>query len=353
MQVIVAPDSFGDTLTSDAAARAISAGWRSARPDDTIICSPQSDGGPGFVDALAVVGGERQVIRVSGPLTSTVEACWLLDSGTAYIESAQACGLALLDGGPTRERALDAHSRGVGQLISAALEVGSRTIVIGLGGSCCTDGGRGLVEAMGGVDSALDALRSVELVAATDVENPLLGEIGAAAVFGPQKGADSSAVEILEQRNAVWAHQLEAAVGRSVSDLPGAGAAGGIGAALFALGGLRRSGADVVAERTRQSDLLATTDLVVTGEGKFDSQSVRGKLVTSLAAASFACGVPTLVLAGQVELAEADYASFGIVAAESVAVFSGSIEAAMGDAATYLRELAEHMARSWNIWRPR
>ncbi|OYD70886.1 glycerate kinase family protein [Rhodococcus sp. OK302] len=367
MRVIVAPDSFGDTLTAVQATQVIVDGWRRARPDDEVIGAPQSDGGPGFVDVLSSTGGEVRNARVSGPLTRSVDARWLLDpedahigdadaayigdAEAAYIESAQACGLALLDGPPTRESSLLAHSRGVGELIAAALEAGATTIVVGLGGSCCTDGGRGLVDALGGLVSARDALRDVELVAATDVEHVLLGPRGAAAVFGPQKGADSSAVGILEQRNTKWLSELEKAGGTKVSTMPGAGAAGGIGAALFALGAVRRSGADVVAERTGQAELLKSADLVVTGEGKFDHQSLHGKLVTSVAAAGALYGVPTLVLAGQAELTEADYTSFGIVRAESVAAFAGSIEKAMTDARANLRGLAERTARDWNIWR--
>ncbi|MDI9916702.1 glycerate kinase [Rhodococcus sp. IEGM 1379] len=351
MRVIVAPDSFGDTLTAVQATQAIVDGWRRARPDDEVIGAPQSDGGPGFVDVLSATGGEVRNARVSGPLTRSVDARWLLETEAAYIESAQACGLNLLDGSPTRESSLLAHSRGVGELIAAALEAGATTIAVGLGGSCCTDGGRGLVDALGGLATARDALRGVDLVAATDVEHVLLGPDGAAAVFGPQKGADSGAVEILEQRNAQWSSELEKAGGMKVSTLPGAGAAGGIGAALFALGAVRRSGADVVAERTGQAELLKSADLVITGEGKFDHQSLHGKLVTSVAAAGASYGVPTLVLAGQVELTDADYTVFGIVHAESVAEFAGSVEEAMTEAGANLRGLAERTARDWHIWR--
>lgn len=351
MRVLVAPDSFGETLTAVDAAHAISDGWRRARPGDNISVAPQSDGGPGFVDVLSSVGGAVHTAEVSGPLEVRVDAPWLLDSGTAYIESAAACGLSLLGGRPTRESALAAGSRGVGQLIVAALEAGATTIIVGLGGSSCTDGGRGLVDALGGLSSAHDALRDVTLVAATDVENVLLGDAGAAAVFGPQKGADADAVDILEQQNRVWASALEAAVGRSVADIPGAGAAGGIGAALFALGAVRRSGADVVAERTGHNKILKTVDLVITGEGKFDTQSLRGKLVTNLAAASASYDVPTLVLAGQIALSESDYAPFGVVHAESVADFAGSIEDAMNNAASNLAGLAERTAKDWNVWR--
>lgn len=351
MRVIVAPDSFGETLTAVAAAESISAGWRRGRPGDDVVTAPQSDGGPGFVDVLATAGGDIRTARVSGPLAAAVDATWLFDSDTAYIESAEAVGLGLLGGPPTRDTALAAHSLGVGELIAVALEAGVKTVVVGLGGSCCTDGGRGLVEALGGLEAATAATAGIQLVAATDVEHVLLGEHGAAAVFGPQKGADAEAVAVLEARNARWAEQLESATGKRVSDFPGAGAAGGIGAALFALGAQRRSGADVVADRTGQAALLASADLVITGEGKFDHQSLRGKLVTTLASAGAAHGVPTLVFAGQVTLDEADYASTSIVAAKSVTDFAGSVERAMEEASACLEGLAEHTAREWNFWR--
>lgn len=288
---------------------------------------------------------------MSGPLTAAVDATWLFDSDTAYIESAEAVGLGLLGGPPTRDTALAAHSLGVGELIAVALEAGVKTVVVGLGGSCCTDGGRGLVEALGGLEVAAAATAGTQLFAATDVEHVLLGEHGAAAVFGPQKGADAEAFAVLEARNARWAEQLESVTGKRVSNFPGAGAAGGIGAALFALGAQRRSGADVVADRTGQAALLASADLVITGEGKFDHQSLRGKLVTTLASAGAAHGVPTLVFAGQVTLDEADYASTSIVAAKSVTDFAGSVERAMEEASACLEGLAEHTAREWNIWR--
>jgi glycerate kinase len=207
------------------------------------------------------------------------------------------------------------------------------------------------VEALGGLEVAAAATAGTQLFAATDVEHVLLGEHGAAAVFGPQKGADAEAVAVLEARNARWAEQLESVTGKRVSNFPGAGAAGGIGAALFALGAQRRSGADVVADRTGQAALLASADLVITGEGKFDHQSLRGKLVTTLASAGAAHGVPTLVFAGQVTLDEADYASTSIVAAKSVTDFAGSVERAMEEASACLEGLAEHTAREWNIWR--
>lgn len=202
LRVLIAPDCFGDTLTAVDAAEAIAAGWAAARGADQLTLAPQSDGGPGFVGVLASRLGGLRTTRVSGPLTDDVTAEWVLDdaSGTAYIECAQACGLALLGGPPTVTTALAAHSRGVGQLIYAAVAAGARRIVIGLGGSGCTDGGRGLVEALGGLTQAAARLVGVEVIAATDVEHPLLGPMGAAAVFGPQKGADPETVAVLEAR---------------------------------------------------------------------------------------------------------------------------------------------------------
>jgi glycerate 2-kinase len=183
VRVLIAPDSFGDSLTAVRAAEAIAAGWRRARPDDTPMLAPQSDGGPGFVGVLASRFGGKQTLRVSGPLTAKVSADWVLDAGAGRI-------------------------------------------VVGLGGSSCTDGGRGMVYKLGAdVAAARERLARVELIAGTDVEHPLLGPMGAAQVFGPQKGADPETVLILEQRLTDWAAELDAAAGREVSAESGAGAA--------------------------------------------------------------------------------------------------------------------------------
>ncbi len=345
LRVLIAPDCFGDSLTAVQAAQAIADGWGRARPDDDLKLAPQSDGGPGFIDVLAGRFGERRTLRVSGPLGAEVDADWVYDEAgprTAYIECAQACGLALLGGPPTVQTAVAAHSRGVGQLIAAAVDAGAGRIVVGLGGSACTDGGRGLVEALGGLDSAQALLAGVELIAATDVEHPLLGPMGAARVFGPQKGADDDTVLVLERRLAGWAEELDAAAGRAISDQPGAGAAGGIGAALLALGGSRESGATVIAEHTRLADDVATAELVITGEGRFDDQSLHGKVVSALAGA--ARGTPVLVLAGQVTLGGAALHAAGITAAHSIADHAGSVQLAIDDAANQLAGLAEVVA---------
>ena len=190
LRVLLAPDCYGDSLTAAQAVAAIAAGWARARPADTLVSAPQSDGGPGFIDVLAGRIGEVRSARVSGPLYDAVTARWVQDSDTAYIECAQACGLALLGGPPTAATALAAHSRGVGQLLDSALSAGAKRIVVGLGGSACTDGGRAMVAALGGLNTATTQLAGVELIVASDVEYPLLGPMGAAAVFGPQKGAD-------------------------------------------------------------------------------------------------------------------------------------------------------------------
>jgi glycerate kinase len=350
MRVLIAPDCYGDSLTAVEAAEAIAHGWHRGRPDDELTLAPQSDGGPGFVGVLAGRLGEVHTLRVSGPLTDEVSAEWVLDPAaprTAYIECAQACGLALLGGPPSVQTALAAHSRGVGQLIAAAVGAGAGRIVVGLGGSACTDGGRGVVDELGGLTAARKLLAGVELIAATDVEHPLLGPMGAATVFGPQKGADADTVRVLEQRLSDWAIELNSAAGRAVSDEAGAGAAGGIGAALLALGGRRESGAAIIAEHTRLPDDVAAAQLVITGEGRFDDQSLHGKVVSALAAGARSHGIPVLVLAGQVTLDEAELREAGIAAAFSITDHAGSVQLAIEDAANQLEGLAQLTAATW------
>jgi len=350
VQVLIAPDCYGDSLTAVEAAEAIAHGWRRGRPDDELTLAPQSDGGPGFVGVLAGRLGEVHTLRVSGPLTAEVSADWVLDPApprTAYIECAQACGLALLGGPPTVQTALAAHSRGVGQLIAAAARAGAKRIVVGLGGSSCTDGGRGMVDELGGLVAGRKLLADVELIAATDVEHPLLGPMGAATVFGPQKGADPDTVRVLEQRLTDWAVDLNAAAGRAVSEEAGAGAAGGIGAGLLALGGRRESGAAIIAEHTRLADDVAAAQLVITGEGRFDDQSLHGKVVSALATGARSRRTPVLVLAGQVTLDPATLREAGIAAAFSITDHAGSVQLAMEDAANQLEGLAQVTAATW------
>jgi glycerate kinase len=346
MRVLVAPDCYGDSLSAVEAAAAIATGWTRSRPGDMFIVAPQSDGGPGFVKVLGSRLGETRRLRVRGPLDATVEAQWVFDprSATAYLECAQACGLALLDGPPTPETAISADSSGVGQLIAEALRAGAARIVVGLGGSACTDGGKGMITQLGGLEAARRQLADVELIAASDTEYPLLGPWGAARVFGPQKGADPPTVVALEARLTKWAAEMDAAAGRAVSAEPGAGAAGGIGAGLLALGGRCESGAEIIAEHTQLDDELETADMIVTGEGRFDEQSLHGKVVGFLAAAARPLGIPVIVLAGQVGLDNSATRMSGIMSALSIADYSGSVRLAQADAANQLMGLASQVA---------
>lgn len=350
MRVLIAPDSYGDSLSAGEAAEAIAVGWSQARPRDEVVRAPQSDGGPGFVDVLAAQLGGRRVLRVNGPLGEHVDAEWVLDGTTAYIESAEACGLHLLEGPPTPETAIAAHTRGVGQLINAAVAAGARHIVVGLGGSATTDGGRGMLDAFGGLVAARRRLAHVELIVATDVDNPLLGPMGAAQVFGPQKGADVATVALLDRRMTDWAKRLDATAAGPVSARPGAAAAGGLGAALMALGGRRESGAAVVAGHTGLGEAVATADLVVTGEGCLDEQSLRGKVVGAIARMAQSEGVPVLVLAGQVMLDEPRRREAGITGVRSIAQHAGSVRLAIDDAATQLAGLARQTAAKAARW---
>ncbi|GFG69869.1 glycerate kinase family protein [Mycolicibacter senuensis] len=358
LRVLIAPDCYGESLTAVQAAAAISTGWHRSRPHDRLAIAPQSDGGPGFVAVLAARLGDAdpgtvQRCRVSGPLDTPVEAEWFWDAAaeTAYLECAQACGLAALDGSPSPRTALAAHSTGVGQLIEAALTAGARRIVVGLGGSACTDGGKGMVDELGGLTAARKRLADVELIAACDVEYPLLGPWGAARVFGPQKGADAATVAVLETRLTAWAAELDATAGRQVSAASGAGAAGGIGAALLALGGVAESGAAIVARHTDLAAALADADVLVTGEGRFDQQSLHGKVIGSLCAAARTRQLPVLVLAGQISLDEPALRSTGVVAARAIADHAGSVGLALVDAANQLIGLTTVLAAQIGIRR--
>ena len=353
LRILIAPDSFGDTMSAVVASVAISRGWAAARPDDTLVLAPQSDGGPGFVDVLASRFGEIVAEDVHGPLGAGVTAHWLFDdaSSTAYVECAQACGLHQLGGRPTPRTAVAATTHGVGELVAAALARGARHLVVGLGGSATTDGGAGLVDALGGPARARERLAGVEIVVASDVENPLLGSLGAAAVFGPQKGADPETVELLEKRLTEWSVTLNELAGHDVTADAGAGAAGGLGAALLALGGSRVSGATVVADATDLTADVAAADLVITGEGRFDSQTLRGKVVSALhnaasTSGASGAGAQTLVLAGQVTLSPAEIEEAGIAGAHAIVDVAGSVKVAMDDAENQLVRLAEKVAGS-------
>lgn len=369
MRVLIAPDCFGGTLTAPEAAEAIAAGWRSGAPDDELTLCPLADGGPGFVEVLhSALGGRLHHRSVAGPLGASADAVWLEHDGTAYIECAQACGLALV---PRAERkALEANTVGVGELIAHAVEQKVHTIVVGLGGSASTDGGSGMFRALGAIPVGDDGdplapgggplvdttrlvgavdLGDVTLIAASDVENPLLGKDGAARVFGPQKGADDLAVRRLERSLTRWADVLAEVAGRDIRDEHGAGAAGGLGAALIALGATVESGAGLVRKLTGLDKALDNAQLVLTGEGSFDFQSLRGKLVTRVSAAASERAIPCVVLAGQVSVGRRRAASAGVTQAYGVAEHVGSAEASLADPVGTLSELAKHVSTQWRL----
>jgi glycerate 2-kinase len=371
VRVVVAPDGFGGTLTAVEAAEAIRAGWEQVAPGDELVLLPLSDGGPGFVDVLSTVLAGRTVpVPTTDALGRPVMGAILLAGDTAYVESAQANGLHLLTA--AERDPLTTTSYGIGALLAAAVECGAGTIVVGLGGSATNDAGMGMLTALGVIPldatgaalaygglplAGLDRLegtaqlRGATLIAATDVDNPLCGPHGATAVFGPQKGLRPEDLDRLDAALARWAEvaarDLPGAPAGLV-DLPGAGAAGGLGAAFLALGGSRRSGLELVAQAVDLDGTLAGADLVLTGEGSFDFQSLRGKVAGSVAAAATSAGVPCLVLAGQVSLGRQEAAAAGVERAYSVAEQAGSVEAALERPAARLSELAAAVAREWS-----
>lgn len=372
--MLVAPDSFTGTLSAPAAAAAIAAGWRSAAPDDEVTLAPLSDGGPGFVDVVqAALGGELMAVTATGPLGDPVPATVLLTpDGTAYLESAQACGLHLVPRDrrdPTRTT-----TAGVGDLIAAALDAGARSLVLGLGGSGTNDGGAGalaalgaqpadLLRAGGGVLGSLDPaaldlsaprarLAGVDLRIASDVDSPLLGLRGASAVFGPQKGADPDQVQRLDAALEHFARAAQPGVGLNMSGsfavTPGAGAAGGLGYGLLLIGAQRVPGIATVLDLTGLAATAGAADVIVTGEGCFDWQSLQGKVVSGVAELSMQLARPCVVLAGQVEVGRREMAALGVESAYSVAEHAGSAEAAMADPAAQLESLAARVARAWS-----
>ena len=284
MRVVVCPDKFAGTLSAVEAAAAMAEGWLRARPNDEVTQIPLADGGPGFLEVLhANLGGQFHPVQVQDPLGRPVDAQWLEHNGTAYIEAAQANGLELL--APEERDPVRASSFGVGELIAAAA---MPQIVVGLGGSATNDGGRGAFEALAG--QPVDGL-----LLATDVDSPLLGPHGATYGFAPQKGARPEQLPALEQRMHDWAQRDP-----ELAQAPGAGAAGGLGFGLMLLGGRRVSGIEIVAEAVGLARACAEADLVITGEGKFDWQSLHGKVASGVLTA--AGKTPVVVLAGTVDV---------------------------------------------------
>ncbi|MCL6451308.1 MAG: glycerate kinase [Acetobacteraceae bacterium] len=371
MRVMVAPGAFKGSLSALEAARAMEAGVLRAVPGCRVVRVPLADGGEGTVTTLvASVGGQMVAREVTGPLGTKVQAYLglLTGTGTGVVEAAQAAGLTLVP--PGRANPMRTTSYGVGELMRMALDAGCGRLVVGLGDSGTVDGGLGALQALGarfldGRGELLKAgggelarLRSLDLsgldprlartqiVLAVDVDNPLLGPRGAARAFGPQKGATPGQVEELERGLAELARVIEAQTGRKVGDLPGGGAAGGLGAGLAGvLGAQVRSGADLVLEATDLGRRLGGVDLVLTGEGRLDSQTLRGKVVLGVAARARRAGVPVVAVVGSLGEDAAPPAEYGLDAVFSACPGPVPLAQAMEHARELLAGAVEQVMR--------
>ena len=355
-RVVIALDSFKGTASATVAAAAIARGWASVRPDDSIVELPMADGGEGTLDAFAAAmpGAVRMPMGVIGPDDRTVAAAWLmLPDGTAVIELAQASGLTLLD--PLLP--FDAHTYGFGQLIAAAVDAGATSLILAVGGSSSTDGGAGALAALGaelldasGVEIPLGnrGLASLEradlatarkkppsVVVLCDVVNPLLGPDGAAAVFGPQKGAMPADIPVLDANLAHFA-----AVISGDPMFPGAGAAGGTAFGMLAWGAELRSGAEEIAARSGLDAAIRSADLVITGEGRFDSQSASGKIPHHIASLANDLGIDVALVAGLIEVPTTQFSG-----SVSLTELAGGPSAALADAERWLEVAGAELAR--------
>jgi glycerate kinase len=318
--VLIAPDSFKGSLTSVEVARALASGWARARSRDEILLAPLADGGEGTTVAIEAAGGwEWRVADATDPIGRAISARWLQseDGSKAVIELAAASGLSRL--APDELDPLGATTRGTGELIVAALDAGVREITLGIGGSATNDGGAGILRALGATVSPADAgpvtidltgldprLSDVRFLIACDVTNPLLGPTGAAATYGPQKGASADDVAELDGRLAGYADALEAATGRHERETPGAGAAGGTGFGLLSLRDRFAAlelvpGIDVAMEAADFDGKLGRADLVITGEGRIDAQTAFGKTALGVARRAAGAGVACIAVGGGVE----------------------------------------------------
>ncbi|BCT77533.1 glycerate kinase [Sinomonas cyclohexanicum] len=378
MKIVLAPDKFKGSLTAAEVAEALAAGIREVLPEAELVQVPVADGGEGTVSAALGAGFSPRRAAVAGPTGQRLTAEFAVSADadgnrTAVIEMAAASGLDVLPGGTLDARG--ATSLGTGQLIRAALDAGCREIVLGVGGSACTDGGAGMLAGLGarftddagrdlplggaalariasadlsGLDTRLDhASGSFQLTLAADVDNPLLGVRGAAAVFGPQKGASPSDVTELDAALARFAAVLGAEMGpwaAAAKDLPGAGAAGGVGYAALALGARRRRGIDVVVEFTRLREKLAGAELVVTGEGSLDAQSLSGKAPVGVAAEAAALGIPAVAVCGRSQLDPASRAAAGFRSVHALTDLEPDVDTCIREAASLLRQVGRDLA---------
>ncbi|CAI0914767.1 glycerate kinase [Serratia quinivorans] len=374
-KVVIAPDSFKESLSAMAVAEAIERGFRQIYPQVQYVKLPMADGGEGTVDSMvAATGGEIVRVEVTGPLGQPVSAFYgLLGEGeTAVIEMAAASGLHLAPKGQRDPRITTSY--GTGELILAALERGVKTIILGIGGSATNDGGAGMMQALGArllddqqqplppggaalarlaqIDlSAVDPrLQHVSVTAACDVDNPLCGPHGASAVFGPQKGATPEMVTQLDAALSHFGSLLQQATGREVLNAPGAGAAGGMGAALLGMLNARlRPGIEIVIETLRLEEALRDADLVITGEGRLDSQSIHGKTPIGVARVAKRHGLPVIGIAGSLSKDYQVVHQHGIDAAFSVLDRVVTLEEALTDAADNLEVTARNVAAVWKL----
>jgi len=374
MKIVIAPDSFKESLSAPEVAQAIARGWLAVYPNAEIVLCPMADGGEGTVDAvLAATGGERREQVVQGPLATPVTAHWgWLGDGTAVIEMAAASGLHHVPSGQRDPRVTSSY--GTGELIIAALDAGATRIILGLGGSATNDGGSGLLRALGvrfldaggnelrpggaalaalqRVDlSALDKrLHNVQVEVAADVDNPLCGPKGASAVFGPQKGASAQQVDELDAALARLAEVVGEALGEDFSTFPGVGAAGGLGFAAKAFLSARfRPGIELVAELSGLAEAVRGADLVITGEGRLDAQSLHGKTPVGVARVVREQSVPVIALAGSLGEGYQQVREAGIEACFSLAPGPITLEQACADAGQELEARAADLARLWRV----
>jgi len=375
MKIIIAPDSFKDSLSAAGVAQAIVEGLAQVWPDAQMIQCPMADGGEGTVDAvLAACHGELRRQTVHGPLGAPVQARWgwLADSHTAIIEMAEASGLQLLP--PDQRDACRTTTFGTGELIRAALETGARRIILAIGGSATNDGGAGAMQALGvqmfdaddqplppgglalaqlariSLDSLDPRVAEVRFEIAADVNNPLCGPHGASAIFGPQKGASPQQVQQLDAALGHFADHCARVLPTDVRDEPGSGAAGGLGFAAKAfLGAQFRAGVEVVADLVGLDAAVRGADLVITGEGRFDAQTLRGKTPFGVARIARQHGVPVIVIAGTLGEGYEQMYSHGVDAAFALPSGPISLEQACSEAPRLLRERAADIARVWRV----
>jgi glycerate kinase len=375
MKIVIAPDSFKESLSAMQVAVEIEAGFREIFPHADYLKIPVADGGEGTVDAMiAATGGRRVALDATGPLGRPVQAFYGLTGGDliAVIEMAAASGLELVP--PEQRDPLLTTSRGTGELIRAALDAGARHFILGVGGSATNDGGAGMLQALGVrlVDGqgaqlgpgggALAGLHSIDTAhidprladcvfeVACDVTNPLVGPQGASAVFGPQKGADAQTVARLDANLRHYARIIARDHGQDVAEVPGAGAGGGIAAAMLAfLGGRLRPGSEIVTDAVGLDAAVRDADLVITGEGRIDSQTVQGKTPIGVARVAQRHGKPVIAIGGCLALDAAAVHGHGIAATFSTVRKACTVAEALAGAADSLRSASRNNAAALQL----